>query len=147
MVLPNDTNVIGNLMGGYLLYWMDIVAAMAAGRHSNRAVVTASVDSVSFHSPIKLGEIVILEAFVTRCFTTSMEVYIAVNAENIISGQKRICNKAFYTFVAVDQAGSPIPVHPVIPATEMEKELYETATERRDNRLKIAGKLISLTNN
>jgi acyl-CoA hydrolase len=144
MVMPNDTNILGNLMGGNLLYWMDIVGAISAGRHSNRTCVTASVDSVSFHSPIKLGELVILEARVTRAFTSSMEVFISVYAENIVTGEKRHCNDAFLTFVAIDQAGRPIPVNKIDPETPTDIELYTSAEERRENRLKLTGKVSRL---
>lgn len=140
IVLPNDTNVLGNLMGGRLLYWIDIAAAIAAQRHSNRVVVTAAVDFVEFRSPIKLGEIVQLEARVTRAFTTSMEVRIEVHAEDAITRKRRHCNTAYYTFVAVDQVGKPIPVNPVEPVTEQDREFYEAATQRRELRLASAGK-------
>lgn len=135
LVLPNDTNTLGNLMGGRLLHWMDIVTAISASKHSHRVVVTASVDFVDFKSPIKLGEIVILEAKVTRAFRSSMEVYVRVWAQNLQSTEKRESNQAFYTFVAVDQTGRPIPVDPVTPKTEEEHELYESAMRRRELRL------------
>ena len=135
LVLPNDTNTLGNLMGGRLLHWMDIVSAISAAKHCNRVVVTASVDFVDFKSPIELGEIVCLEAKVTRAFTTSMEVRIDVWAENMQSGEKRYCNSAYYTFVAVDQSGRPIPVVAVEPESEEEQEYYEGALRRRELRL------------
>ncbi|MCS7086275.1 MAG: acyl-CoA thioesterase [Bacteroidia bacterium] len=138
MVFPNDTNALGNLMGGRLLHWMDIAAATAADRHSNRVVVTASVDSVDFTAPIKLGEVVTIEARVTRAFRTSVEVRIDVYSENIIEGRRRRCNSAYYTFVAVDQNGRPIPVDPIEPETPEEIELYEGALRRRDLRLAAA---------
>lgn len=135
LVLPNDTNTLGNLMGGRLLHWMDIVSAISAAKHCNRVVVTASVDFVDFKSPIALGEIVCLEAKITRAFTTSMEIRIDVWAENMQSGEKRYCNSAFYTFVAVDQSGRPIPVVKVVPETDEEKEYYDGALRRRELRL------------
>jgi acyl-CoA hydrolase len=141
LVLPNDTNPLGNMMGGRLLHLMDICAAIAAQRHSNRVVVTASVDSVEFQSPIKLGEVVILEGCVNRAFTTSMEVEINVWAEDNTRGERRKCNKAFYTFVAVDQNGRPIPVAPLAPESEEEIERFEGAARRRDMRLILAGRL------
>jgi acyl-CoA hydrolase len=141
IVLPNDTNTLGNLMGGRLLHLMDIASAISATRHSNRTVVTASVDFVDFKSPIKLAEIVILEAKVTRSFNTSMEVRIDVWAENLIENKRRPCNSAYYTFVAVDQIGRPIPVHPIIPETEEEKKLYEGAIRRRELRLILSGRM------
>ena len=141
LVFPNDTNTLGNLMGGRLLHWMDIVTAISAARHCNRVVVTASVDFVDFKSPISLGEVVLLEAKVTRAFTTSMEVRVEVWAENMQSGERRYCNSAYYTFVAVDQTGRPIPVAKVGPETEAEKELYEGALRRRELRLVSAGRI------
>jgi len=141
IVLPNDTNTLGNLMGGRLMHLMDVVGAIAAQRHSNRIVVTAGVDSIDFKSSVKLGEIVNLRAFVTRAFTSSMEVFIEVFAENVQTGEKRLCNRAFFTFVAVDQSGKPIPVNPAIPETEEEKELHEGALRRRELRLLLAGRI------
>ncbi|AEI51882.1 acyl-CoA thioesterase [Runella slithyformis] len=142
MVLPNDTNTLNNLMGGRLLHWMDICAAIAAQKHAHRTVVTASVDNVSFAEPIKLGNIVTFEAQVTRAFTSSMEVHIKVSAQNISAGEKAVhTNAAFYTFVAVDQSGRPIEVAPVIAETEEEKQLFESALRRRQLRLVLAGRM------
>ncbi len=143
LVFPNDTNILGNLMGGKLLHWMDIVSAISASRHCNRICVTASVDFVDFNSPIRLAEIVLLEAFVTRAFNTSMEVRIDVWAENMqqVDG-KRFCNSAYYTFVALDDAnGSPIGVPPVIPLTEIEQQRYDSAPRRREVRLILSGRM------
>lgn len=141
LVLPNDTNTLGNLMGGRLLHFMDVCAAIAAQRHSHRTVVTASVDSVDFRAAVKLGEVVVLEATVTRAFTTSMEVWIEVWAEDNATGERRHCNRAFYTFVAVDQSGRPIPVPALKPETPSERERYEAAARRRELRLVLAGRL------
>lgn len=141
LVLPNDTNSLGNLMGGRLLHWMDICTAISAQRHSNRVCVTASVDNVDFQSAIALGEVVVLEAFVNRAFTTSMETEINVWAENTVTGERRICNKAYYTFVAVDQNGQPIPVPPLEPETDEEKARYESAGRRRELRLVLSGRM------
>ncbi|HJP61844.1 MAG TPA: acyl-CoA thioesterase [Mucilaginibacter sp.] len=102
LVLPNDTNTLHNLMGGRLLHWMDIAAAISAQKHCNRIVVTASVDNVSFKNAIKLGDVVTIEAKVTRAFTTSVEVRLDVWAQNIPSATKVKSNEAYYTFVAVD---------------------------------------------
>lgn len=137
-VLPNDTNLLNNLMGGRLLHLMDVAAAIAASRHSNRAVVTVSVDFVDFKHPIRLGEVVIIDAQVTRAFTSSMEVHINAYAENAITGAKRHCNSAFYTFVAVDQTNRPIPVNPLEPETEEERALFEGAQDRRQTRLRLS---------
>jgi acyl-CoA hydrolase len=141
LVMPNDTNILGNLMGGRLLHWMDIVSAISAARHCNRVVVTASVDFVDFKSPIALAEVVTLDAKVTRSFSTSMEVRIDVWAENMQSGEKRFCNSAYYTFVAVDQKGRPIPVNPIEPESETEIEMFEGAMRRRELRLISAGRM------
>src|SRR2546421_4358133 len=108
IVLPNDTNTLGNLMGGRLLHLMDIAAAISAHRHCGRVVVTASVNNVSFNQPIKLGEIVTMNAKISRAFSSSMEVVIDVWVENRMTGEKKKCNEAIYTFVAVDQLGNPI---------------------------------------
>ncbi len=141
MVLPNDTNTLGNLMGGRLLYYMDIAAAIAAQKHSNRIVVTASVDNVSFAEAVRLGNIVTLKAQVTRSFSSSMEVYIEVWAEDIPAGVRVSTNSAFYTFVAVDQTGRPIEVPGVVPETDEEKDRYDSALRRRQLRLVLAGRM------
>ena len=141
LVLPNDTNTLGNLMGGRLLHWMDVCAAIAAQRHSNRTVVTASVDSVDFRAAITLGEVVVLESRVNRAFSTSMEVGIDVWAEDNATGTRRHCNRAFYTFVAVDGSGRPIPVRALAPETDDERQRYEAAGQRRELRLVLAGRL------
>ncbi|GAA4470283.1 acyl-CoA thioesterase [Nibrella saemangeumensis] len=141
MVLPNDTNTLNNLMGGRLLHWMDIAAAIAAQKHSNRTVVTASVDNVSFSEPIKLGNIVTMKAQVTRAFNSSMEVFIEVWAEDIPAGIRVSTNRAFYTFVAVDQSGRPIEVPQVIPDNEEEQARFDSALRRRQLRLVLAGRM------
>ncbi|HEK19657.1 MULTISPECIES: acyl-CoA thioesterase [unclassified Mucilaginibacter] len=141
LVLPNDTNTLNNLMGGRLLHFMDIAAAISAQKHCNRIVVTASVDNVSFHHPIKLGDVITIEARVSRAFTTSVEVRLDVYAENIPSGTKVKSNDAYYTFVALDQNGRAIPVPPLVPETEAEQELFDGALRRRQLRLVLAGKM------
>jgi len=141
LVLPNDTNTLGNLMGGRLMYLMDVITAIAAMKHTNRTVVTAGVDNIDFRSSVRLGELVVLEAFVTRAFNTSMEVFVEVYGQNLQTGEVRLCNQAFFTFVAVDQSGNTIPVNPVIPESEREKVLFEEALTRRQLRLLLAGRL------
>ncbi|MFN0049486.1 MAG: acyl-CoA thioesterase [Cytophagales bacterium] len=141
MVLPNDTNTLNHLMGGRMLYWIDIAGAIAAQKHSNRIVVTASVDNVSFNEPIKLGNIITLQAKVSRAFNTSMEVHIEVHAENIPKRTKIKTHDAFYTYVAIDEENRPIKVPELVPETEAEFELFETAFRRRKIRLFLAGKL------
>jgi acyl-CoA hydrolase len=141
LVLPNDTNTLNNLMGGRMMHLMDIAAAIAAQKHSNRIVVTASVDNVSFRDPIRLGNVVTLQAQVTRAFSSSMEVHIDVWAEDIPSGTRQKTNEAFFTFVAVDQSGRPIDVPEAVPETADEIALYEGALRRRQLRLVLAGRL------
>jgi acyl-CoA hydrolase len=141
LVLPNDTNTLNNLMGGRLMHWMDIVSAIAAQKHSNRIVVTAAVDNISFKHPIRLGNVVTLKARVTRAFNSSMEVRIDVKAEDIPANTITESNSAFFTFVAVDQLGRPIDVPEVMPETEDEKTLYEGALHRRQLRLILAGRM------
>lgn len=126
MVMPNDTNTLGNLYGGNLMRMMDVAAAIAAQKHSNRIVVTASVDNVSFENPIPLGNVITLEAKITRAFNTSMEAIVEVYSENIPAGTKTKTNQAFLTFVAVDQSGRPIEIAEAIPETDREKELLTT---------------------
>ncbi len=141
IVLPNDTNTLGNLMGGRLLHWMDIASAISATRHCGRIVVTAAVNNVSFSQPIRLGEIVTLQAKVSRAFSSSMEVFIDVWVENNMTGEKKKCNEAIYTFVAVDQMGHAINIPQLIPETEEEKQRYDSALRRRQLSLILAGKM------
>lgn len=140
LVLPNDTNTLGNLMGGRLMHWVDICAAIAAKRHSNRICVTAAVDHIEFESPIRLGEVIELSGVVNRAFTTSMEAEVEVWAEDTNTGERRRCNRAFLTFVAVDQNGRPIPVPPLEPDDADARRRYEEAAERRARRLALAGR-------
>ena len=128
-------------MGGRLLYLMDICAAISASRHANQVCVTAAVDSVEFQSPIHQGEIVVIEGQVNRTFRTSMEVELNVWAENPIEQTRRKCNRAYYTFVAVDEETQPIPVPAIQPETDDERERYTTAAKRRELRLLLAGRI------
>lgn len=141
LVLPNDTNTLNNLMGGRLMHWMDIVSAIAAQKHSNRIVVTASVDNISFRHPILLGNVVTLNAKVTRAFNSSMEVRIDVEAEDIPAAKKIQSNSAYFTFVAVGPDGKPTDVPEVEPQTEEEKMMYDGALRRRQLRLILAGRM------
>ncbi len=141
IVLPNDTNTFGNLMGGRLMYWMDIASALAAMKHCGAPVVTASVDNISFKFPIRLGNVVHIEAKVTRTFNTSMEVHIEVWGEDAILQQKYKSNQAYFTFVALGSNGKPMPVAPLIPETESEMLLFEGALHRRQIRLILGGKM------
>lgn len=141
MVLPNDTNTLHNLMGGRLMHWMDIVAAIAAQKHCNRIVVTASVDNISFKEPINLGNVVTLRSQVTRAFNSSMEVFIEVTAEDIPASKKIMTHRAFFTFVAVDQNGKPIEIPQIVAETAEEIELFEGALRRRQLRLVLAQRM------
>ena len=141
IVMPNETNTLGNLMGGQLLNWMDINAATAAHRHCRRVVVTASVNNVSFGRPIRLGDIVTIESKVSRAFNSSMEIYSDVYVENHISGEQIKSNESIYTFVAVDQNGGPIEVPELIPETDLEKERFAAALRRKELSLILAGKM------
>jgi acyl-CoA hydrolase len=141
LVLPNDTNVFGNLMGGRLMYWMDIAAALSAQKHCNAPVVTASVDNISFENPILLGNVVHIEARVSRAFTTSMEVHMRVWGEDLKRQQKYKSNEAYYTFVALDPHNKPTPVPVLVPETDDEKRLFDGALRRRQIRLILGGKM------
>lgn len=141
LVLPENTNTLGNLMGGQLLNWLDIASAISAHRLCKRVVVTAAVNNVSFQHPIKLGDIVIIEAKVSRSFATSMEVFMDIYVEHHTTGERIKCNEAIYTFVAVDQMGSPINVPEVLPESEEEIKRFDGALRRRQLRLILAGKM------
>lgn len=141
VVLPNDTNTLGNLFGGQLLAWMDVIASVSAHRHCKRVVVTASVNNVSFQQPINHASIVTLEAKVSRAFTSSMEVFVDVFVEDHITGKREKCNEAIYTFVAVDQNGNPIQVPELIPETEEENKRFAGAMRRKELSLILAGKM------
>jgi acyl-CoA hydrolase len=141
LVLPNDTNLFGNLMGGRLMYWMDIASALSATRHCGSPVVTASVDNISFTNPIKLGNVVHIEAKVTRVFKSSMEVHMDVWGEDVVQQHKYKSNEAYYTFVALDPHGKPKSVAGLEAETGEEKALYESALRRRQLRLILGGKM------
>lgn len=141
LVLPNDTNTFGNLMGGRLMYWMDIAAGISAGKHCNAPCMTASVDNLSFKNPIKLGNVVHIEAKVSRAFNTSMEVHLKVWGEDSLHQYKYESNEAYFTFVALDPNGKPRIVPQLVPETEEEIQLYEGALRRRQLRLILGGKM------
>lgn len=136
LVLPNDTNQLGNLLGGRLMHWIDIAAALASQRHSGKVCVTASVDEISFHEPIKLGHVVHIKAVITRAFRTSMEIAVEVEREDPLHGSRAHTSSAYLTFVAIDQYGKPLPAPPVMPETEDEKRRYAEAAIRRETRLR-----------
>ncbi|PIV49972.1 MAG: acyl-CoA thioesterase [Flavobacteriaceae bacterium CG02_land_8_20_14_3_00_34_13] len=141
LVLPSETNPIGNMFGGELLARMDRAASIAARRHSRRIVVTASVNHVAFNKMIPLGSVVTVEAAVSRAFKTSMEVYMDVWIEDRESGIKSKANEAIYTFVAVNETGTPMEVPQLIPETDLEKARYEAALRRKQLSLVLAGKM------
>jgi len=141
IVLPGDTNPLGNLFGGRLMEWIDIAGSIAAQRHCGRVVVTAAINHISFSVPIKVNSIVTLEAQVSRAFDTSMEVVVDVYVENTVTGKRTKCNEAIATYVAIDQNGTPLPVPKVIPKTELEKKRYEAALRRRQLSLILSGRL------
>lgn len=136
LVLPNHTNQLGNLLGGQLMHWIDICAALAAAKHNQTVCVTASVDKIDFHHPIKIGEAVSLVASVNRVFRTSMEIGVKVYAESFKEGKRVHTNSAYLTFVAVDGEGKPTLAVEAIPESKDEKRRYEEALVRRENRLK-----------
>ena len=140
VVLPNDANPLGNILGGTVMHLIDIAGAIAAHRHARSHVVTASVDSVDFACPIRVGQVINLRAQVTRAFRTSMEVEVKVFLEDYIKGERRLTSSAFVTYVAVDQQAHPIPAPPVIARTSAEKRRYREALERRRRRLIVAAR-------
>lgn len=129
-VLPPDTNSYGTLFGGKLMAYIDDIAAIAAVRHARKPVVTASTDSVDFLAPVKKGDSICVEAFVTWTHKTSMEVFVKAVTENLLTGERKVCSTAFLTFVALDDKGRPTPVPPVYPESEEEKLLHEDAPRR-----------------
>jgi len=136
LVLPNDTNYLGNLLGGRLMHWIDIAAALSAMRHSGKVCVTASVDEINFNEPIKLGHVVHISSILTRAFHTSMEVFVHVEREGPLNGTRTRTSEAYLTFVAIDQYGKPLPAPPLEPQTDEEKLRYEEASMRREIRLR-----------
>ncbi|GAB4238261.1 MAG: hypothetical protein Kow00109_12620 [Acidobacteriota bacterium] len=138
LALPNDANTHGTVLGGKVMHLMDLTAAIAASRHCRKPVVTVSVDSVRFHHPVRVGEVMLVEAVVTRAFRTSMEVQVTVQSENPRTGSRQKTCSAFLTFVAVDEEGKPTPVPPLIPETDEERRRWELALERRKRRLAAA---------
>jgi acyl-CoA hydrolase len=137
MALPNDTNAHGTLLGGKVMHLVDLAGAMAAMRHARCTVVTASIDSMTFLLPIRVGQMVILRSSVNRVFHTSMEVGVKVFVEDLITGEVRHTSSAYLTFVAIDNAGGPVRIVPVIPETPDQERRYEEAGQRRRRRLEL----------
>jgi acyl-CoA hydrolase len=134
IVLPNDANPLGSLLGGRLMHWIDLAGAMAAHRHARAYVVTASMDHVDFLTPVRVGDLVILQSSVNRAFHSSMEVGVKVLVENYLKDTHRHVASALLTFVAVDREGNRLPVAPVIPETDEDKRRFEEAGRRRELR-------------
>ncbi len=141
LVLPAETNPLNNLFGGELLARMDRACSIAARRHSRRIVVTASVNHVSFAKAVPVGSVVTVEAKVSRAFKSSMEVYVDVWIEDRESGLRTRANEGIYTFVAVDETGSPVPVAQIIPETDVEIERFDGALRRKQLSLILSGKM------
>jgi acyl-CoA hydrolase len=134
IVLPNDTNPLGALLGGRLMHWIDMAGALAAHRHSRSYVVTASIDHLDFLVPVHVGDLVILRSSVNRVFHTSMEVGVKVFVENYIANECQHVSSAYLTFVAVDRAGVRLPVTPVVPESKDQQRRYDDAGRRREIR-------------
>jgi acyl-CoA hydrolase len=135
LALPNDTNGLGNVLGGKVMHLVDLAAAMAGLRHARRPVVTAAVDSLQFIHPVRIGQLMVLRSSVNRTFHTSMEIGVHVETENLLTGEKLHTCSAYLTFVALDENKRPTPVTPVIPESDVEKRRYDEAGQRRENRL------------
>ena len=140
LALPNDANVLGNLLGGKVMHLVDLCGALAALRHARKPVVTAAVDYMNFLSPVKIGQLLMLRSSVNRVFRTSMEVGVKVFVEDLASGAVRHTSSAYLTFVAIDIDGNRVPIPPVIPESEEEKRRYEEAARRREHRLEMRQK-------
>lgn len=140
VVLPNDANPLGNILGGKVMHLIDIAGAIAAHRHSQSQVVTVSVDNVDFLHPIRVGQLIVLRSRVTRAFHTSIEVEVKVFLEDYLTRERKQTSSAFVTYVAIDKAGKPKAVPPVIPRTTEEKRRYREALVRRRNRLALAAR-------
>ncbi|NJN14642.1 MAG: acyl-CoA thioesterase [Planctomycetes bacterium] len=138
LVLPNDTNPLGNCMGGRVMHLIDIAAAVAARRHARTTCVTAEVDTISFHEPVPMGSVLVLMASVNLAGRTSMEVGVRVEMEALHSGARRHCASAYLTFVALDETGRPTPVPPLRAVSADEKRRREQAEGRRKHRLETA---------
>lgn len=135
LVLPPDSNALGTMFGGKVMSYIDDIASIAAFRHARQQVVTASTDSVDFLRPILVGEMVCMEAFVSWTHKTSMEIFVNVISENLKTGARKICATSFLTFVAIDENGKTQPVDPILPESEFEKELHQTAQARVERRM------------
>lgn len=138
IVLPSDTNALGTIFGGKVMAWIDIAAAIAAGRHARKVVVTASIDALHFLAPVRIGHVLHIQATVNFASRTSMEVGVRVDSENPLTGERMHTATAYTTFVALDERGKPTPIPALIPESPEEKRRYEQAKKRRDSRIKLA---------
>ena len=138
VVLPNDANTLGNMLGGKVMHLIDIAGAIVAHRHTRSQVVTVAVDNLDFLYPIRVGDMVILRAHITRAFRTSLEAEVKVFREDYLTGERRQTSSAFVTYVALDASGKPQEVPPAIPRGTEEKRRYREALERRRQRLALA---------
>ncbi len=135
LVLPQHTNQLQNLLGGELMHWIDICAALAASKHSEVVCVTASVDKIDFKRPIKLGDVITLKASVNRAFNTSVEVGVKVIVQNFVTNKYLHANSAYLTFVGLNEQNKPVKTFEIIPESDDEKRRYKEALERREQRL------------
>ena len=140
-VLPNDANLLGNMLGGRVMHLIDIAGALAGSRHANSIIVTASVDYLDFRFPIHVGEWIVLKSSVNRVFRTSMEVGVKVFAENVLTGERKHTSTAYVTFVAIDEDGQPHRIVPLILETEDDRRRFREAGERRQHRLELRHKM------
>ena len=136
LVLPQDSNLLGNILGGRVMHLIDIAGAIAAHRHCHRQVVTVSVDHLDFLNPVRVGDLIILEAQVNRAFHTSVEVGVQVFSEDSVAGLRKHTTQALLTFVALDEIGKPVPVAPLIAKTREERRRYKEAGQRRALRMR-----------
>ena len=140
LILPNDSNLLGNVLGGRVMHLMDMCAAMSAYKHSRSAVVTASVDQLDFLAPVKKGEIMILKSAVNYTGNTSMEIGVRIESEDPKNGLLTHTASAYLTFVSLNDNGRPQRIEPITPETDIEKRRFSEAKIRYDNRLKRLGK-------
>ena len=135
LVLPNDANTLGNVLGGMVLHWIDLAAAVVAHRHCRTQCVTASIDQVSFQAPIRIGQLAVITGRMTFAGRTSMEIRVDVQNEDLLTGLRRQTSTAYLTFVAIDKRGAPVPVPPLLLETEEERREARAAEARRAERL------------
>ncbi len=141
IVLPSDTNALGTIFGGKVMAWIDIAAAIAAGRHARKVVVTASIDALHFLAPVRIGHVLHIQATVNSASRTSMEVGVRVDSENPLTGERMHTATAYTTFVALDEHGKPTPIPALLPETPQEKRRNDEAKKRRDSRVRLATEL------